>query len=446
MFGWIVFSALFLALDCISIGTIANGRIVGSGGSNRFIHGNKQECLCAMNASNGSVAFLNVFQANSTCQLFSADTTPLRIDADPNCLVIIIDLSIMSFAIPPSVNGFWPFDGNAVDEQMRNNGVTVNNPNYVSPGITGRCCALQVIATANQSVQIGETQHLNLSFQSFTFQLWIYPYSLATNQYGDRGIIGQCQNLSDNLCLHISLRVDRIRMSFKDNACDGTRSISPFRWYHLTFVYDLSLSTQFTYIDGVPDCNHTSSLPLAISSPTPIPLTIGVTYPLAPFFFDGLIDQVSLFGYAKNATEIPRRCHTRAPLLVRRQLLGRSGTKQDDRNHEKWNILQWFSVSQQCRCIDSDLVVRPSRHEQFVILVLALDQSNHNERWNHCSCFSQQLIQRWPMVFAFPRLHVIESSRRSDSIGERNCQRHWSTHVCTSVDSSRSNVFTRQRS
>ena len=187
---------------------------------------------------------------------------------------------------------------------MGSNGVIVNNPNYVSPGITGRCCALQFNFSANQSVQIAGTRHLNLSFQSFTFQLWIYPYSLADNPWGDRGMIGQCQNFSDNLCLHMTLRADRVRISFKSNPCDGTRSISPFRWYHLTFVYDVSLLTQFTYIDGVPDCNHTSSLPLAISSPTPIPLTIGVTYPLAPFFFDGLIDQVALFGHAKNATEI----------------------------------------------------------------------------------------------------------------------------------------------
>ena len=174
----------------------------------------------------------------------------------------------------------------------------------MSPGITGRCCALQFNFNANQCVQIDGTKHLGLSFRSFTFQLWIYPYSLATSPWGDRGMIGQCQNFSTNRCLHMTLRGDRVRISFYGNPCDGTRSISPLRWYHLTFVYDFSLSTQFIYIDGVPDCNHTSSVPLAIDSPTAIPLTIGATYPLAPFFFDGLIDQVSLFGYAKNATEI----------------------------------------------------------------------------------------------------------------------------------------------
>ena len=158
--------------------------------------------------------------------------------------------------------------------------------------------------TANQSVQIAGTKHLNLSFRSFTFQLWIYPYSLTGNRSTDRGIIGQCQNLSANLCFHMTLRGDRFRASFFSNPCDGTRSISPLQWYYLTFVYDLSLSTQSTYINGISECNHTSSMPLAINSSSPIPLTIGVTYPAAPFYFDGLIDQVSLFGYAKNVSEI----------------------------------------------------------------------------------------------------------------------------------------------
>ena len=63
-----------------------------------------------MNESNGSVAFLNVFQANSTCQLFSADTTLLRIDADPNCLVIIIDLSLFGETCRVSHQASLSFD------------------------------------------------------------------------------------------------------------------------------------------------------------------------------------------------------------------------------------------------------------------------------------------------------------------------------------------------
>ena len=139
--------------NLIRVGTIANGRIVGVGGSSRSIRGSEEECLCAINASNGSIPFLNIFRVNATYQFFSADTTLLRIDADADC-------SVTSTEIPP-----------------------------------------------------------------------------------------------------------------------------------------------LTPIDGVPDCNHSSPLPLAINISSPIPLTISVTYLLAPFFFDRLIDQVSLFGYTKNLTQ-----------------------------------------------------------------------------------------------------------------------------------------------
>ena len=203
MFALLLLGTWIVELNCIRVGTIANGRIVGGGGSFWFINGRERECLCVMNASNGSVPFLNIFHGNATCQLFSADTTPLRIDSDSSCSVILINLSLIGTESVSSIGGFWPFDGNAIDEQMGRNGTSVNNPTYVSPGITGRCCALQFNASANQSVQIDGTRRLNLSFRSFTFQLWIYPFSLTSNLYGDRGIIEQCQQLSLNLCLNM---------------------------------------------------------------------------------------------------------------------------------------------------------------------------------------------------------------------------------------------------
>jgi hypothetical protein len=58
------------------------------------------------------------------------------------------------------------------------------------------------------------------------------------------------------------------------------------------------------YINGISECNHTSSSPLQITNLTYSPITIGYTAPLAPYYFDGLIDQLSLVGWVKNASEI----------------------------------------------------------------------------------------------------------------------------------------------
>jgi hypothetical protein len=180
--------------------------------------------------------------------------------------------------------------------------VKINNPSYYSPGITGYGSALYFNASLNQSVLMASTVNLNISYRSFTFELWIYPFSFAINPEGDRGMIGQCQAQTTNMCLHITLRGNRTRMSFFGNPCDGTSTMIANIWYHLAFVYDYAASTQTIYINGIVNCTHTSSVPLQLTNSTP--LTIGYTPPYNGFFFDGLIDQVSLVGWAKNSSDI----------------------------------------------------------------------------------------------------------------------------------------------
>ena len=182
------------------------------------------------------------------------------------------------------------------------NGMPINNASFVTPGITGYGSALQLNFSRNQSVLIDSLSNPNISWASFTFQFWTYPYSLAISPLGDRGIIGQCQNTTANRCLHITIRGDKARISFFSNACQGTTSIVANNWYHLAFVYDYSLASQKVYVNGILDCNSSSSVPLQINRS--IPLNIGVTFPYAPFYFDGLIDEVSLVGWARNASEI----------------------------------------------------------------------------------------------------------------------------------------------
>ena len=130
MFGLLLLTTWIAALNCIRVGTIAKGRLVGTGGSSWFIQGSEIECLCVMNSSNGSVPFLNIFHGNATCQLFSTDTTPLLIESDTDCYVILVDLSLTGTESVVSIGGFWPFDGNIIDEQMGSNGTTVNNSTY----------------------------------------------------------------------------------------------------------------------------------------------------------------------------------------------------------------------------------------------------------------------------------------------------------------------------
>ncbi|CAF1108909.1 unnamed protein product [Rotaria sp. Silwood1] len=98
----------------------------------------------------------------------------------------------------------------------------------------------------------------------------------------------------------MTIRNSKIRISFYSNACDGSKTLLINTWYHLIFVYDLFSTTQMIYIDGILDCINRTRAPLQITNLSYIPLTIGYTSPLAPYYFDGLIDQLSLVEWAKN--------------------------------------------------------------------------------------------------------------------------------------------------
>ena len=199
------------------------------------------------------------------------------------------------------INVFWSFDGHLNERNLQYTAVSINNISYTSPGITGYGSALSLNASLNQSVLINPSMNMNLSMRSFTFEFWIYPYSFAG---GDRGMIGQCQSSTPNQCLHLTLRAGKVRMSFFSNACNGIKTLTVNAWYHLAFVYDYSRASQMIFIDGVVECNRSNSTALQVTNVTFIPMTIGYTSPLDPYFFDGLIDQLSLVEWVKNTSDI----------------------------------------------------------------------------------------------------------------------------------------------
>ncbi|CAF1077148.1 unnamed protein product [Rotaria sordida] len=308
MFWMIVILSLLSIIGSIRIGKIENNIMIGT--INRSLFNiTRNQCICQLIKSTDLISALNYFQTNNTCQLFYYNTSSIIIKFNSNSSFIFINRSSISITTIQSnitstsslslINAFWPFDGNTNERNSNYN--SFSNASFSSPGITGYGSALSFNASLYQYVLTNSTINLNISFKSFTFEFWIYPFSLVT---GDRGMIGQCQSLSPNKCLHMTIRNSKIRISFYSNACDGTKTIVINKWYHLTFVYDLSATTQMIYIDGILDCISSTSAPLQITNLTYIPITIGYTSPLSPYYFDGLIDQLSLVEWVKNSSEI----------------------------------------------------------------------------------------------------------------------------------------------
>jgi len=82
----------------------------------------------------------------------------------------------VTVTLPPTYI-FWPFDSNYNDLYNVYNGVGMNNPDFVSPGYTGYGSALSVNASYSQYVLV--STFINMTYTSFTWEMWAYPISLG---------------------------------------------------------------------------------------------------------------------------------------------------------------------------------------------------------------------------------------------------------------------------
>lgn len=303
---WIVvfLSTLLLSnTHAISIGIIENNIMIAMTDSSLF-NITRSQCICQMIEASPSLFALNYFQENHTCKFYYEYRSSVAMKFHFNASFVFINQSITLIQSSKSTakNTLWSFDGDLNERSGNSNGIPVNGVSFTSAGITGDGSALYLNASQNQSVLIDSTVHFNLSYQSFTIELWIYAYSLSPI---DRGILGQCQSsYITNKCLHITIRNGSARMSFKSNVCDGSKILMINTWYHLTFIYDNSTGTQKIYIDGNSECNNTPSAPLQVTNLTFVPITLGFAPLAPPYYFDGLIDQLTLVKFVKNASEI----------------------------------------------------------------------------------------------------------------------------------------------
>ncbi|CAF1484618.1 unnamed protein product, partial [Adineta steineri] len=196
-------------------------------------------------------------------------------------------------------SNLWQFDNNALDSISNLNGVGVNSPSYVAPGITGSGYALNLNKTNNQYVTVAANQIF--ANASFTVEMWIYPTSLSDIFYG---LFSQHEASATDRLLHLILRYQLLYMGFYSDDLQGATAVSTTNtWYHVAFVYDYRSRTQIVYLNGYQDGLRTQAGPfLGISGA----ITIGTFFDSANIIqpFNGYIDQVSLTMRAKSASEI----------------------------------------------------------------------------------------------------------------------------------------------
>lgn len=152
-------------------------------------------------------------------------------------------------------SSLWSFEGNALDSVSSFDGVAINSPTYKSPGINGFGTALLINGSLGQYIEVSAFR--NLSYRSFTVQLWFSP---TYQSGGDHGFFGQRESSAKQRSLHLLTRSSRLTLGFYSNDLGGVTQSQTKKWYHATFVYDHAAAMKRIYFNGVLDVAN-SSLP-----------------------------------------------------------------------------------------------------------------------------------------------------------------------------------------
>jgi hypothetical protein len=156
----------------------------------------------------------------------------------------------------------WSFDGNLNDYYNIFNGISANGipATYVYPGYNGYGAALSLgLHGTYQSVSIAT--FVSIYHTSFTLEAWIYPtvFGWTYGGYTDNALFGQCQAHSNDLCLHIILRNQRLYFGFYGDDLQGNTTFQANRWYHVAYAFDETAQQQYIYVNGVLDGQRTSN-------------------------------------------------------------------------------------------------------------------------------------------------------------------------------------------
>ena len=108
------------------------------------------------------------------------------------------------------ISVFWSFDNNTEDLYNTYNGVPVNSPTFVT-GYTGLNSKALKANTSPKQYVIVNTPYFNFTYRSSTVELWFYPLTLTS---GDYGFFGQCASPSTRRCLIYMLRNFRLLQAF----------------------------------------------------------------------------------------------------------------------------------------------------------------------------------------------------------------------------------------
>jgi len=203
------------------------------------------------------------------------------------------------------------YDSNIVS----GNDLTDNNTVLYGSGLLNNACDFEL--TNSEYLSINDVSQTGLDFTTaLTFSAWVKPESLPTDDAMALMYKWSGSNAQYGALISNSGGTNRLRFitygscSGGNTNIDYTYTVSTAEWTHLVFTYDAG-SVKF-YVDGSlggTTGGGDSSLPNCSGVFTLGDLQSGVQW-----FYDGLLDEVSIFDYVLSASEVTSLYNSGTPL------------------------------------------------------------------------------------------------------------------------------------
>ncbi|CAF0713567.1 unnamed protein product [Adineta steineri] len=230
-------------------------------------------------------------------QVFEPEATAIQTStATMSTISACIDMTTPA-GRAPSIG--WDFEGNLNDRFSIYNGTDGNKSTYALGRTSCRKC-LNLTSSLNQSVYINATPYIDLRNISFSVEAWIKP-TIVTDGI-EHVILAQCGSLYGYSCMRVSIgNLGSMSFLFRSDTQIGLQSISINVWSHLAYVYNKTAGTMSLYLNGTLDTSGSGHGPY-LGPPTFF--QIGNIDMIGSIYYDGCIDDIFFYPFARTASEI----------------------------------------------------------------------------------------------------------------------------------------------
>jgi hypothetical protein len=214
------------------------------------------------------------------------------------CMTANVMAQVPSYVPSNGLVGWWPFNGNAIDESGNGNNGTVNGATLTTDRFGNANKAYSFDGTGDY-IDCGNSTSVNI-LGSISISAWIN----AIDFFSENGIISKMG--SYDLITGAENTVpplDKIRW-LQAGGFLYTNSIQPNNWLNVVAILDLNSNIKSIYING--SLVATQSVNLASITPSNENLYIGAHQPLVipDWSFHGSLDDIGIWNRALTQQEI----------------------------------------------------------------------------------------------------------------------------------------------